>query len=95
MIASIGKPLSPAERDVLFYTALGLYAKEIADIRCVTKNTIKNQRSHAFTKLGVYSSSEAIALLLVTNQEFYDKVKQAILAEEHKPYGPKGPTRNG
>ena len=93
MIASTGKPLSPAERDVLFYTALGLYAKEITNIRCVTLNTIKNQRNHAFIKLGVYSSLEAIALLLVTDQEFYDKVKQAILAEEHKPNKPKGPTR--
>ena len=52
--------LTPSERDVLFYTALGLYAREIAPIRGTSHNVIQNQRGSAILKLGVYSSIEDV-----------------------------------
>ena len=86
----LGKPLSPSERNVLFYTALGLSADEIGDLRHTTGNTAVNQRRHILTKLGVYSSLEAVCLLLVTDHNFYGAVKEAILAGLHKPTHRKG-----
>ena len=86
----LGKPLSPSERNVLFYTALGLSADEIGDLRYTTGNTAVNQRKHILTKLGVYSSLEAVCLLLVTDNNFYNDVKEAVLAGLHKPTHRKG-----
>jgi len=82
--------LTPSERDVLFYTALGLYAREIAPIRGTSHNVIQNQRGSAILKLGVYSSIEAISLMMSIDQEFHKKVRKAVLSGCHKPDGKKG-----
>lgn len=81
----MGSPLSPSERNVMHYTALGLTALEIGELRGTTHNVVKNQRGHAYTKIGAHSDVEAIATLMVTDQDFRDEVGVAILAGEHKP----------
>lgn len=81
----IGAPLSPGERNVMYYTALGLTALEIGELRGTTHNVVKNQRGHAYTKLTAHSDVEAIATLMATDQGFCDDVRIAILAGDHKP----------
>ena len=85
MSVVMGKPLSLGERNVLFYTALGLTAKEIAVLRGTTHNVVKNQRGHAYVKLGTYTGVEAIAFLMATNPGFFDDVKRAVLNGDYKP----------
>ena len=75
----MGKPLSPRERETLFYTALGCTAEQIGDRMFITKDTAKNHRGNAYVKLGAYTGVEAIALMMVTDHEFYDSVKEAVL----------------
>ena len=88
MNAPLVTPLSPGERDVLLHTAMGLYVREIALLRGTSPNVVQNQRGHAFIKLGAYSSTEAVALLLVTDQDFYNDVRQAVFEGKLKPdYG--------
>ena len=74
-----GKPLSARERETLFYTALGLTHKQIADKMDISDQTVKNHRSNAYIKMGVFSGVEAIVLLILTDQGFYYKVQKAIL----------------
>ena len=80
----IGKP-TPSQRNVLYYTALGLTAYEISRLRSVTPNCIRNHRLNSYVRLGVYNTAEAISLLMVTDQEFFDDVKKAVLEGTHKP----------
>jgi len=80
----IGKP-TPSQRNVLYYTALGLTAYEISRLRGVSAHCIKNHRIDSYVRLGVYNTAEAISLLMVTDQDFFDDVKKAILEGAHKP----------
>ena len=73
-----GNPISPREREALFYTALGLDGRMIADAMNIAFQTVKNHRSNAYIKLDVYSAFHAIALLMVTDQGFYDEVKRSL-----------------
>ena len=77
-----GNQITPREREALFYTALGLNGRQIADEMNIEYQTVKNHRSNAYIKLDVYSAAEAIALLMVTDQNFYDEVKQSLLEKE-------------
>ena len=51
----------------------------IADKMNIAFQTVKNHRSNAYIKLDVYSAAEAIALLMVTDQNFYDEVRRSLL----------------
>ena len=73
-----GNQISPREREALFYTALGLDGRMIADKMNIGFQTVKNHRSNAYIKLDVYSAAEAVALLMATDQGFYDEVKQSV-----------------
>jgi DNA-binding NarL/FixJ family response regulator len=75
---TIGGDISPREREALVLTAVGLGGRQIADEMNVSHQTIKNHKHNAYTKLGVYSAAAAVALLMATDQGFYDEVKQAL-----------------
>ncbi len=53
--------LSPREREVLDFMALGLSAKEIASKLDVSESTVKTHRKNMYKKLGVHRRSSAIA----------------------------------
>ena len=80
----VGK-LTPAQRNVLYYTALGLTAYEIGKLRETSPSCTKNHRLESYLRLGVYNTAEAISLLMVTDQGFFDDVEKAILEGAHKP----------
>ena len=82
----VGK-LTPAEHDVMFYSALGLTAEETAEQRGTTHNVVKGQRCTAYPKLGAYTLTEAVARLLVVDREFFDKVRDALNDGDLKPDG--------
>ena len=73
-----GNPITPREREALFYTATGLDGRMIADAMNIAFQTVKNHRSNAYIKLDVYSAAEAIALLMATDQGFYEEVKRSL-----------------
>ena len=77
-----GNPITPREREALILTAVGLNCRQIADKMKIANQTVKNHRSNAYIKLDVYSAFHAIALLMVTDQGFYDEVKLALEEEE-------------
>jgi DNA-binding NarL/FixJ family response regulator len=54
--------LSPREREVFELVAAGLSNAAIAERLCLTEHTVKSHLGSMFTKLGVHSRSEAIAL---------------------------------
>ena len=78
-----GNPISPREREALILTAVGLNCRQIADKMKIANQTVKNHRSNAYIKLDVYSAFHAIALLMVTDQGFYDEVKQSLTNGSH------------
>jgi len=73
-----GNPITPREREALILTAVGLNCRQIADKMKIANQTVKNHRSNAYIKLDVYSAFHAIALLMVTDQGFYDEVKRSL-----------------
>lgn len=73
-----GRDVSPREREALILTAVGLGGRQIADKMNVSYQTIKNHKHNAYIKLDVYGAAAAIALLMVTDQNFYDEVKRHI-----------------
>jgi len=83
----LGKPLSPREREVLLNTTLGLTAMQIGAKLGISYHTVKRHRQNIYVKMGVYSALEAIIQHLVTDQDFYDEVKEAILEGRDKPDG--------
>ena len=74
-----GKPLSPREREVLFYSALDLPNKQIADKMRIAYQTVKNHKTNIYVKLDIFGVAGAIALLMATDQGFYDEVKRSLL----------------
>jgi len=78
-----GNPITPREREALILTAVGLNCRQIADKMKIANQTVKNHRSNAYIKLDVYSAFHAIALLMVTDQGFYDEVKQSLTNGSH------------
>jgi DNA-binding CsgD family transcriptional regulator len=84
----LGRPLSPREREVMLYTALGWTAVEIGSRLFIDPDTVKNHRCNSYIKLGVLGGApEAVALLLITDLDFYNKAREAILAEKDKSNG--------
>ena len=84
----LGRPLSPREREVMLYTALGWTAEKIGVELFIDPDTVKNHRCNSYVKLGVFGGApEAVALLLITDLKFYDDVKKAITAGEDKSNG--------
>jgi len=83
----LGKPLSPREREILLNTALGLTAVQIGTKLGISDHTVKSHRTNIYVKMGVYSALEAVAQHLVTDQDFYNVVKEAILKGRDKPDG--------
>ena len=73
-----GRKVSPREREILVLTAVGLPSRQIAIQLSISPQTVKNHRSNAYIKLDVYSAVQAVTLLMATDQEFYDEVKQSI-----------------
>ena len=55
-------PLTPREREVLRLLAEGLAADEIAKELFISKKTVGTHLEHIFTKLGVRSGAQAIAV---------------------------------
>ena len=74
-----GKPISPREREALFLTATGLVGRQIADEMNISYQTVKNHKTNAYIKLDVYSAAGAIALLMATDQGFYEDVERALV----------------
>lgn len=81
----LGKPLSPRERDVLLNTALGLTAAQIGKKLGISDQTVTRHRQNIYVKVGVYGALEAVAQQLVTDQDFYNVVKDAVLEGRDKP----------
>lgn len=54
--------LSPREREVLHWLALGKSNEEIATILAISPHTVKNHLDHIFQKLGVHNRFEAARL---------------------------------
>ena len=82
----LGKPLSPREREVMYYVALGWTAEQIGERLCIETSTAKQHKHNSFVKLGAFSGSmEAIVRLLMTDLTFYNDVKDAVLTEKDKP----------
>lgn len=79
-------PLSPREREVMVFTALGLTCEQIGEKLFIGKRTAGRHRQNSYTKLGVFAGApEAVSLLLVTDLDFYNVVKDAILEGQDKP----------
>ncbi len=83
----LGKPLSPREREVLLNTALGLTAVQIGTKLGISDQTVKSHRANIYVKMGVYSALEAVTQCLITDQDFYNAAKDAILEGRDKPDG--------
>ena len=83
----LGKPLSPREREVLLYTALGLTAVQIGTKLGISDQTVKSHRANIYVKLGVYSALEAVTQHLITDRNFYNAVREAISEGRDKPVG--------
>ena len=84
----LGRPLSPREREVMFYTALGWTAEQIGIKLFIETDTAYNHRQNSYVKLGVLGGAvEAVSLLLITDLEFYDDVKNTIIAGKDKSNG--------
>jgi DNA-binding NarL/FixJ family response regulator len=58
------EPLTEREREILSYTAAGCGNKEIADLLCVSSDTVKTHLHHIYRKLGVTGRVEAILAYL-------------------------------
>lgn len=58
-----GEPprLTPRERDVLHWVALGKTKEEIADLLCVSTSCVKRHCENAYLKLGVNNLASAVA----------------------------------
>ena len=83
----LGKPLSPREREILLNTALGLTAVQIGTKLGISDQTVKSHRANIYVKMGVYSALEAIVQHLITDLDFYNVVKEAVLEGRDKPDG--------
>jgi DNA-binding CsgD family transcriptional regulator len=83
----LGKPLSPREREILLNTALGLTAVQIGNKLGISDKTVRRHRQNIYVKMGVYSALEAVTQHLVTDEDFYDGVKKAVLEGRDKPDG--------
>ncbi len=81
----LGKPLSPRELEVLLNTALGLTAVQIGQMLGISDQTARRHRQNIYVKMGVYGALEAVTQLLVTDQDFYNVVKKAVLEGRNKP----------
>jgi DNA-binding CsgD family transcriptional regulator len=57
-------PLSPRERDVAEYAALGLTAGEIAAALGTSRNTVRNQLAGLYRKVGASTRGELVGILL-------------------------------
>lgn len=90
-------PLSPRQREIMFYTALGLTCEQIGEKLFIEKSTVRRHRQDSYTKLGVYAGApEAVSLLLVTDLDFYNEVRSAIYTGQDKPIEhPRGGFRPG
>ena len=78
--------LSPRQREILFYTALGLTAKQIGEKIFISKRTARRHRQNIYLKLGVFGGApEAVAVMMSTDQQFQAEVKEAILEGRDKP----------
>jgi DNA-binding CsgD family transcriptional regulator/general stress protein CsbA len=55
--------LSPSEAEILEMICAGMANHEIADRRNVSVNTVKTHISHLYTKLGVNSRTQAVAMV--------------------------------
>ena len=79
-------PLSPREREVMLYTAIGLTAEQIGEKLFIETSTAMSHRKNSYVKLGVFAGAvEATAFLLITDLEFFNKVREAILDGRDKP----------
>jgi NarL family two-component system response regulator LiaR len=64
---TVGRDLTPRERDVLAILVEGLTNAEIADRLGVSRATIKAHVSNILSKLGVSNRGEAVALAIRHN----------------------------
>jgi DNA-binding NarL/FixJ family response regulator len=72
----------------MFYTALGWTTKQIGAKLFIETDTAQNHRQNSYVKLGIFGgAAEAVALLLITDLEFYDNVKKAVTAGKDKSNG--------
>lgn len=79
--ASVRKPsLSAKERQVLRLLVMGFTNNEIGARMFLAESTVKSHLSSAYSKLGVRSRSEAVSLLLDTNQSLSTSVGALVHA---------------
>lgn len=67
--------LTSREREVLRLIAAGLAPREIADRLIITEKTVSTHLDHIFSKLGVHSRAEAVALAF--RRDLVDAVPEA------------------
>ena len=73
-----GRPLTEREREILLETAMGYESKQTAQRLVISYQTVKNHKTNIYVKLDVWGAAEAVALLMVTDDEFYAEVKSGF-----------------
>ena len=52
--------LTGREGDIMYYLSLGFSVKKIADILCISANTVSTHSARLYRKLGVHARQELI-----------------------------------
>ena len=69
--------LTEREKEILLQLSIGATNKEIADILCITENTVKTHVNNILNKLGVQNRHQAALYMMRNNiDELYESVKK-------------------